>query len=142
MKEAIKRFENYLRRRYAGRSTPKHYVSDLSLFAQLVGDKQPDLVSVQDVDHFVDQQVSQGLRPATINRRLAALHEQRVAMLSGVLRSTTAIQVNIQIMRVFVKMRNLITRYGELLAKVEALEENALDERDGWRFRLQWDISM
>jgi len=74
MKEAIKRFEKYLRRRYAGRSTPKHYVSDLSLFARLVGDKQPDQVSVQDVDHFVDQQVSQGLRPATINRRLAALH--------------------------------------------------------------------
>ncbi len=74
MKEAIKRFENYLRRRYAGRSTPKHYVSDLSLFARLVGDKQPDQVSVQDVDHFVDQQVRQGLRPATINRRLAALH--------------------------------------------------------------------
>ena len=73
MKEAIKRFENYVRRRYAGRSTPKHYVSDLSLFARLVGDKRPDQVSVQDVDRFVDHQVSQGLRPATINRRLAAL---------------------------------------------------------------------
>ena len=74
MNEAMKHFESYLRRRYAGRSTPKHYVSDLSLFAQLVGDKQPDQVTVQDVDRFVDHQVSQGLRPATINRRLAALH--------------------------------------------------------------------
>jgi site-specific recombinase XerD len=73
MNEAIERFGSYLRRRYAGRSTPKHYLSDLSLFARLVGGKQPDQVSVQDVDRFVDQQVSQGLRPATINRRLAAL---------------------------------------------------------------------
>jgi hypothetical protein len=40
MSEAIQRFENYLRRRYAGRSTPKHYVSDVSLFARLGGDKR------------------------------------------------------------------------------------------------------
>ena len=73
MNEAIERFGSYLRRRYADRTTPKHYLSDLSLFAQLVGDKRPDQVSVQDVDRFVDQQLSQGLRPATINRRLAAL---------------------------------------------------------------------
>jgi site-specific recombinase XerD len=73
MNEAIERFGSYLRRRYAGRSTSKHYLSDLSLFALLVGDKRPDQVSVQDVDRFVDQQVGQGLRPATINRRLAAL---------------------------------------------------------------------
>ncbi len=59
-----------------------------------------------------------------------AFTEQGVAMLSGILRSTTAIQVNIQIMRVFVKMRNLITRYEELLEKVEALEANALDQNE------------
>lgn len=59
-----------------------------------------------------------------------AFTEQGVAMLSGVLRSQTAVQVNIQIMRVFVKMRNLITRYEELLEKVEALEANALDQNE------------
>jgi len=59
-----------------------------------------------------------------------AFTEQGVAMLSGILRSTTAIQVNIQIMRVFVKMRNLITRYEELLEKVEALEAYALDQNE------------
>ncbi len=59
-----------------------------------------------------------------------AFTEQGVAMLSGILRSPTAIQVNIQIMRVFVKMRNLITRYEELLEKVEALEANALDQNE------------
>lgn len=59
-----------------------------------------------------------------------AFTEQRVAMLSGILRSPTAIQVNIQIMRVFVKMRNLIMRYEELLEKVEAIEANALDQNE------------
>lgn len=59
-----------------------------------------------------------------------AFTEQGVAMLSGILRSPTAIQVNIQIMRIFVKMRNLITRYEELLEKVEALEANALDQNE------------
>jgi len=56
--------------------------------------------------------------------------EQGVAMLSGILRSPTAIHINIQIMRVFVKMRNLITRYEELLEKVEALEANALNQNE------------
>ncbi len=59
-----------------------------------------------------------------------AFTEQGVAMLSGILRSPTAIQVNIQIMRVFVKMRNLITCYEELLEKVEALEANALEQNE------------
>ena len=59
-----------------------------------------------------------------------AFTEQGVAMLSSVLGSPTAVQVNIQIMRVFVKMRNLITRYEELLEKVEALEANALDQNE------------
>jgi hypothetical protein len=57
-----------------------------------------------------------------------AFTEQGVAMLSGILRSPTAIQVNIQIMRVFVKMRELITRYEELLEKVEKLESNAMEQ--------------
>ncbi len=57
-----------------------------------------------------------------------AFTEQGVAMLSGILRSPTAIEVNIQIMRVFVKMRELITRYEELLEKVENLESNAMEQ--------------
>jgi len=41
---------------------------------QHLGDKSPQEVTVQDVDCFIDQQVLQGLSPATINRRLATLH--------------------------------------------------------------------
>jgi len=74
MIEATKRFECYLKRRYGDRSTPKHYLSDLRIFIQHLDDKSPQQVTVQDIDHFIDQQVSQGLSPATINRRLATLH--------------------------------------------------------------------
>jgi hypothetical protein len=54
--------------------------------------------------------------------------EQGVAMLSGILRSPVAVQVNIQIMRVFVKMRKLISNYHELLEKIETKEANATEQ--------------
>ncbi len=58
-------------------------------------------------------------------RRYAAFAftEQGVAMLSGILTSPTAIAVNIQIMRVFVKMRRMISEYKELLEKIESIED-------------------
>jgi len=74
MKTAIERFKRYLCCRYGDRSTPKHYLSDLGIFVQLIGNKSPTEVSVQDIDRFVAQQVEQGLCPTTINRRLATLH--------------------------------------------------------------------
>ncbi|MEF3691465.1 MAG: ORF6N domain-containing protein [Candidatus Moraniibacteriota bacterium] len=48
--------------------------------------------------------------------------EQGVAMLSSVLRSKRAIQVNIQIMRTFTKIREMIISNKELRLKIEALE--------------------
>ena len=48
--------------------------------------------------------------------------EQGVAMLSSVLRSQTAIDVNISIMRAFVLMRQMIVGYEDLLKQIEELE--------------------
>jgi len=48
--------------------------------------------------------------------------EQGVAMLSGVLNSDRAIAVNIQIMRIFTKMRNLVLTHKDLLLKMEEIE--------------------
>jgi len=73
MKAEIERFERFLKRRYSDRSTPKHYMSDVRLFARHV-DKAAIEVSVHDIDSYVDQQVAEGKSPATINRRLASLH--------------------------------------------------------------------
>jgi hypothetical protein len=48
--------------------------------------------------------------------------EQGVAMLSGVLKSPRAVQVNIAIMRAFVRMRRMLVSHKELARKVSALE--------------------
>lgn len=49
--------------------------------------------------------------------------EQGVAMLSSILKSERAIQVNIQIMRTFTKIREMIVSNKELREKIEKLEE-------------------
>ena len=49
--------------------------------------------------------------------------EQGVAMLSSVLNSGRAIQVNIQIMRTFTKMRRLLALNKELAEKIEKMEK-------------------
>jgi len=51
-----------------------------------------------------------------------AFTEQGVAMLSGVLHSERAIMVNIQIMRVYTKMREMLLTHKELLQKIEEME--------------------
>ncbi len=48
--------------------------------------------------------------------------EQGVAMLSSVLKSDKAVQVNISIMRVFVTIRQYAHNYQELKEKIEAIE--------------------
>jgi hypothetical protein len=51
-----------------------------------------------------------------------AFTEQGVAMLSGVLRSPRAIEVNIEIMRAFVRLRRLLLENADLARKLAALE--------------------
>lgn len=48
--------------------------------------------------------------------------EQGVAMLSSVVNSPVAIQVNISIMRVFVRMREWAANYSELVEKIDDLQ--------------------
>jgi hypothetical protein len=52
-----------------------------------------------------------------------AFTEQGVAMLSSVLGSDRAIRVNIEIMRAFVRLRQMIASHVELAKKLEALEK-------------------
>ncbi|MDD4909085.1 MAG: ORF6N domain-containing protein [Candidatus Omnitrophica bacterium] len=51
-----------------------------------------------------------------------AFTEQGIAMLSSVLNSKRAIQVNILIMRAFVQLRRVLLTHKELAVKIEALE--------------------
>jgi len=52
-----------------------------------------------------------------------AFTEQGVAMLSGVLNSPRAIQVNIAIMRAFVRLRQLLATHADLARKLDELEK-------------------
>jgi len=52
-----------------------------------------------------------------------AFTEQGVAMLSSVLRSQRAVAVNIQIVRTFVKLRQLLATNADLSRRLDALEE-------------------
>lgn len=54
--------------------------------------------------------------------KVYAFTEQGVAMLSSVLRSKRAIQVNIAIMRAFVKLRKILSTHKELAHKLNQLE--------------------
>jgi phage regulator Rha-like protein len=58
-----------------------------------------------------------------------AFTEQGVAMLSSVLRSEKAIQVNIAIMRAFVKLRRILSTHKELASKLKELE-GKIEEHD------------
>lgn len=45
-------------------------------------------------------------------------------MLSSALRSKRAIQVNIEIMRAFVRLRGILASHAQLARKLDALEQN------------------
>jgi hypothetical protein len=57
-----------------------------------------------------------------------AFTEQGVAMLSSVLNSDRAIMVNIQIIRVFTRMRHLLETHSEILRKLEDLGKNDIEQ--------------
>lgn len=52
-----------------------------------------------------------------------AFTEQGIAMLSTVLRSSRAVQVNIAIMRTFVRLREMLAPHEELRRKIEVMEK-------------------
>lgn len=70
--------------------------------------------------HFV---TSNSKAKMALRRRPHAFTEQGVAMLSSVLNSDTAIEVNIAIMRAFVHLREILSTHKELARKLEQLEQ-------------------
>ena len=63
------------------------------------------------------------------SKRVRVFTEQGVAMLSSVLNSQRAIEVNISIIRAFVHLRRMIATHTELTLKLNELEER-LDDHD------------
>ena len=56
--------------------------------------------------------------------------EQGVAMLSGILNSDVAIEVNIRIIRIFTKLREMLLTNTELLLKLEQLEKQVVQNSE------------
>lgn len=54
-----------------------------------------------------------------------AFTEQGVAMLSSVLKSKTAVEINIYIIRAFVKLREMLSTHKDLMHKIEELERKS-----------------
>lgn len=77
-------------------------------------------------DQEIDMLVSQNVIPS---RRVLggskpfAFTEQGIAMLSSILNSYVAVQVNIAILRTFVKLRKLLEVHKDLAYKIEKLEQ-------------------
>jgi len=57
--------------------------------------------------------------------------EQGVAMLSSVLNSERAIKVNIRIMRIYTKMREMLFTHKDILLKLEQIERKVTDHDEG-----------
>lgn len=73
MIDEITDFVNWLRRRNPQARTWRDYGYDLNQFVAIVDDKPPASVTIQDIDNFITAQAARGLKPATINRHLAAV---------------------------------------------------------------------
>ena len=89
----------------------------------------------EEFENWISQIVisNPGLRMGA-RRRPLAFTEQGVAMLSSVLRSKRAIQVNIAIMRAFVTFREMLATHKDLADKLAELEQR-YDEK----FRVVFD---
>ena len=74
---------------------------------------------------FTDLKCQTGISSSWGGRRTPpwVFTEQGVAMLSSVLRSKRAVQVNIEIMRAFVRLRQLLATHADLARRLDALEK-------------------
>ena len=86
-------------------------------------------LSTDEVESLSRSQFVTLKRGQNIKYRPFAFTEHGVLMLSSVLRSDRAVQVNIQIMRVYSKMKELLLMNKDILMKLEKLEKNS-DKHD------------
>ena len=76
----------------------------------------------QELRNLRSQIVTANIALSKIRYNPYAFTEQGVAMLSSVLRSDRAVEVNIQIMRTFVKIREILLENNELSRRLDELE--------------------
>ncbi len=75
------------------------------------------------ISQFVISSVHPGVKTPKFSKSVMAFTEHGVAMLSSVLNSPRAVQVNIQIMRTFAKLREIISQHKDLSRRLDELEK-------------------
>jgi hypothetical protein len=89
------------------------------------------LLTQQEFTNLMSQIVISSSAHGGRRKRPWVFTEQGVAMLSSVLKSPTAVRVNIEIMRTFVRLRRLMATPGELVEQITKLAETVqLHDRD------------
>lgn len=78
----------------------------------------------EEAAHLKSQSVTSSSEHGGRRHAPYAFTEQGVAMLSSVLRSPRAVAVNIEIMRTFVRLRQLLVTHADLARKLADLERN------------------
>ena len=81
------------------------------------------LLGEQEVANLISQIVISSSGHGGRRKLPRVFTEHGVAMLSSVLRSPTAVRVNIEIMRTFVRLRRLLATPGELVTQINQLAE-------------------
>ena len=83
-------------------------------------------MNAEDLENWKSQIVISNREKMGIRHHPLVFTEQGVAMLSSVLNSEQAIAVNIQIIRVFTRLRHLLESHTEILQKLEELSKKGL----------------
>ena len=82
----------------------------------------------KELNNWKSQIVTSNKERMGLRKMPLAFTEQGVAMLSSVLNSETAIKVNIRIIRVFTKMRELLLTHKDILVKLEQVEKEMIKQ--------------
>jgi hypothetical protein len=137
MSKLILKEENLINRKYFIRGEKVMFDFDLALLYDVENralkqavkrniERFPNDFMFELTENEIENMVSQFVIPSKSKLGSAvpmAFSEQGVAMLSSVLKSKKALQVNIAIMRTFVKIRKLMSIHKDLAEKIEKLEK-------------------
>lgn len=82
----------------------------------------------QELEEWKSQNVTSNKERMGLRKLPYVFTEQGVAMLSSVLNSDTAIEVNIQIIRIFTRIREALLTNKDVLLKMEQIEKKVLEQ--------------
>ncbi len=129
LNQAVKRNKDRFPKDFMFQLTPKEFEILISQIAISSLD-DPSNLSVKTSDNancsisqFVISKTGRGGR----QKLPFAFTEQGVAMLSGILKSQRAIEVNIYVMRAFVAMRHFVQNKADLFVRVDVLENKQIE---------------